>query len=185
MLIEHDKRGTEFSVPLVYQIDHEPRFYIPSNLYLIGLMKLQIVRSRWWIMHSGVDLRFVTLEPKYESDNFKKWLSDRSMKPELVQRIIIKISSLNRVIREDPLLGENYLIGHSYFCPKGENFNALEEKWYEGIVKTEIIPLTKEYWFDNPKKAEEMERNLLKLMSVPTVSENTSSFQWTEYGIPI
>jgi 5-methylcytosine-specific restriction protein B len=104
---------------------------------------------------------FVILEPKYESDNFKKWLSERSMNSELIQHIVIKISTLNREIREDPLLGENYQIGHSFFCPKGDNFAGLDIKWYQSIVKTELIPLIKEYWFDNPKKAEDAERNLL------------------------
>jgi hypothetical protein len=29
------------------------------------------------------------------------------------------------------------------------------------VVRTEIIPLLKEYWFDNPKHAEEAEKKLL------------------------
>jgi 5-methylcytosine-specific restriction protein B len=59
------------------------------------------------------------------------------------------------------LLGENYKIGHSFFCPKGENFAGLDKDWYEGIVRTEITPLLKEYWFDDQTKADEAERMLL------------------------
>ncbi|HRJ76261.1 MAG TPA: hypothetical protein PLX90_09695, partial [Anaerolineales bacterium] len=71
------------------------------------------------------------------------------------------LSSLNEKIKEDNLLGENYQIGHSFFCPKGDDFSGLDENWYRSIIKTEIVPLLKEYWFDNPKKAEDAEKELL------------------------
>lgn len=160
-LIEHDKRGPDFSVPLVYQSDSEPRFFIPTNVYLIGLMNLAD-RSLAMVDYA---LRrrfgFISLSPKFDSPIYQKWLTDRGMKSELVGRIVQKISILNREIREDPLLGENYQIGHSFFCPKGDHFNDLDETWYQGIIKTEIVPLIKEYWFDNPKKAEDAEKGLL------------------------
>ena len=83
------------------------------------------------------------------------------MKPELVELIVQRMSELNRQIKEDPLLGENYQIGHSYFTPRGDNFSGLDRDWYRSIVRTEIVPLLKEYWFDNPKKVEEAEKKLL------------------------
>jgi hypothetical protein len=33
--------------------------------------------------------------------------------------------ALNKEIAEDPLLGENYQIGHSFFCPKGGKVTEL------------------------------------------------------------
>ena len=104
---------------------------------------------------------FVNLTPQYESDVYRQWLLDRSMQPELVQLIIERMTALNKQIKDDPLLGENYQIGHSFFCPKGDNFAGLNWDWYHGIVRTEIIPLLKEYWFDNQSKADEAERRLL------------------------
>ncbi|HCB02470.1 MAG TPA: hypothetical protein DEP19_08820 [Anaerolineae bacterium] len=83
------------------------------------------------------------------------------MNPQLVDLIIKRLSSLNEKIKEDNLLGENYQIGHSFFCPKGDDFSGLDENWYRSIIKTEIVPLLKEYWFDNPKKAEDAEKELL------------------------
>jgi 5-methylcytosine-specific restriction protein B len=83
------------------------------------------------------------------------------MKPELVNLIISRMSALNRQIKDDPLLGENYQIGHSYFTPRGDNFASLDLDWYRSIIRTEIVPLLKEYWFDNPKKADEAEAKLL------------------------
>lgn len=161
MLIEYDKRGAEHSVPLVYRSKDEERFYIPSNLYLIGLMNLAD-RSLAMVDYAlRRRFAFFTLQPQYESDLFRQWLLDQEMNPRLVERIIKRMTTLNQKIKEDPLLGENYQIGHSFFCPKGENFNGLDENWYRSIVRTEIVPLLKEYWFDNPKKAEDAERDLL------------------------
>jgi 5-methylcytosine-specific restriction protein B len=161
MLIEHDKRSPEFAVPLIYRNEDEPRFYIPPNLYLIGLMN---VADRSLAMVDYALRRrfvFVTLKPQYENELYRQWLLDRSMQPELVDLIIERMSALNGQIKADPLLGENYQIGHSFFCPKGENFAGLDKDWYQGIVHTEITPLLKEYWFDNQAKADEAERRLL------------------------
>jgi len=161
MLVEADKRDAEFAVPLIYRSEDEPRFYIPPNLYLIGLMN---VADRSLAMVDYALRRrfvFVTLTPQYESDVYRQWLLDRSMQPELVQVIIERMTALNKQIKDDPLLGENYQLGHSFFCPKGDNFAGLNWDWYQGIVRTEIIPLLKEYWFDNPSKADEAERRLL------------------------
>lgn len=161
MLIEHDKRGEEHSVPLVYQTKNEARFYIPSNVYLIGLMNLAD-RSLALVDYAlRRRFAFFTLQPQFESEIFRDWLVEHEMKPRLVERITQRMSALNQIIKADPLLGENYQIGHSYFCPKGESFTKLDEAWYQRIVRTEIVPLLKEYWFDNPKKAEDAERELL------------------------
>jgi 5-methylcytosine-specific restriction enzyme B len=161
MLLEHDKRGPDFAVPLIYQKAGEQRFYVPQNVYLIGLMN---VADRSLAMVDYALRRrfaFETLRPQYESDMYRQWLSDRSLDTVLVDLIIERMTELNKEIREDPLLGENYQIGHSFFCPKGDNFAGLDREWYEGVVETEIVPLLKEYWFDNQIKAEEAERRLL------------------------
>ncbi len=161
MLIEADKRGPDFAVPLLYRSSDEPRFYVPQNLYLIGLMNL--ADRSLAIMDYALRRRFVfvTLEPQYESLQFRHWLLERSMKPELVDLIAQRMSELNRQIKNDSLLGANYQIGHSYFTPRGDNFAGLDIHWYRGIIRTEIVPLLKEYWFDNPRKVEEIEARLL------------------------
>ena len=83
------------------------------------------------------------------------------MGAEVVELIVERMTRLNQEVREDPLLGENYELGHSFFLPKGDNFAGLDKNWYRRVVRTEIIPLLKEYWFDNPKRVEEAEKRLL------------------------
>lgn len=161
MLIEHDKRGQEYSVPLVYRHENEPRFSIPSNLYLMGLMNLAD-RSLALVDYAlRRRFAFIPLQPKYQSEIFRNWLEEKSMNIDLLNMIIAKFTALNEDIKNDPLLGENYQIGHSYFCPRGDSFEKLDKKWYQSVVKTEILPLLKEYWFDNPTKYVEVESALL------------------------
>ncbi len=160
-LIEADKRGPDFAVPLIYHNPDELRFYVPQNLYLIGLMNL--ADRSLAMMDYALRRRFVfvTLRPQYQSEQFRRFLLERSMKPQLVDLIVARMTELNRQIKEDLLLGENYQIGHSYFTPRGDNFASLDMNWYRSIIRTEIVPLVKEYWFDNPKKADEAEAKLL------------------------
>ena len=161
MLLEADKRGPEFALPLTYRNEDEPHFFVPPNLYLIGLMNLadrSLAMVDYALRRRFV---FVTLKPQFDSELFRQWLLERSMEASLAQVIMERMTELNQQIREDPLLGENYQIGHSFFLPRGDNFAGLDRNWYDGIVRTEIIPLLKEYWFDNPKKAEEAEKRLL------------------------
>ncbi len=161
MLIEPDKRGPEYALPLAYRTEDEPHFFVPPNLYLIGLMN---VADRSLAMVDYAMRRrfvFITLKPQYESELFRQWLVQRGMDPDLVDRIVERMTHLNREIREDPLLGENYELGHSFFLPKGDSFAGLDKNWYRRVVRTEVIPLLKEYWFDNPRRAEEAEKRLL------------------------
>jgi len=57
-------------------------------------------------------------------------------------------------------LGSGFRIGHSFFCPQ-DTEDSLESEWYEAIVRSEIEPLLKEYWFDAPEKVQEQVKKLL------------------------
>lgn len=161
MLIESDKRGDEFAIPLVYQKPNEPPFSVPANLYLIGLMNLAD-RSLAMVDYAlRRRFAFLSLRPQYASSQFKSWLAQRNMAPDLIDLIVARMAALNEEIAKDPLLGENYQVGHSFFCPKGENFSGLDRGWYNGIVETEIVPLLREYWFDSREKADQARGKLL------------------------
>ena len=161
MLIDADKRAAEYAVQLVYQRQDETRFYIPGNVYLIGLMNLAD-RSLAMVDYAlRRRFAFMTLRPQFVSTKFKEWLTMRNMDNHLVERIVNRMTALNDEIAADNLLGENYQIGHSYFCPKGDDFAELGEDWFRGVVETEIAPLLDEYWFDNRQRSKEAKRNLL------------------------
>jgi 5-methylcytosine-specific restriction protein B len=162
MLIEADKRDSKFALPLVYQRLDEARFHVPANVHLIGLMN---VADRSLAMVDYALRRrfaFLSLKPQFAANSFRKWLEGRSMGSDLVRLIVERMGELNHEIATDSLLGENYSIGHSFFCPRGDNFKELDRKWFESVVKTEIVPLLEEYWFDNAERAKQLGKNLLR-----------------------
>jgi 5-methylcytosine-specific restriction protein B len=161
MLIEADKRGAGFAVQLMYMRKDEPRFYIPSNLFLIGMMNLAD-RSLALVDYAlRRRFAFMDLTSQIISTTYRDWLSDRNMDSSLIDLVVNRISALNNTIAGDELLGRNYQIGHSFFCPKGDDFKELDRKWFDSIVETEIVPLLNEYWFDNNEKADQEKANLL------------------------
>lgn len=75
------------------------------------------------------------------------------------ERIIARLKRLNDRIRQDANLGRGFCIGHSYFCHAGGA--VVDDGWYKRIVRTEIDPLLREYWFDDVERvAEEVARLL-------------------------
>jgi hypothetical protein len=160
MLIEPDKRGKEHAMPLAYSQDADERFYIPENLHLIGMMNTAD-RSLAMVDYAlRRRFRFITLRPELSSEGFHSFLADAGAKPELIQKIVGRMTALNDAIAADTKnLGLAYQIGHSYFCPR--NGIKLDDSWYHRVIESEIVPLIQEYWFDNEQKVKEQRSALL------------------------
>ena len=148
MLIENDKRGSKFSVPLTYKPDS--RFYVPQNVFVIGMMNTAD-RSLAMIDYA---LRrrfcFIEMEPAFGTQVFRKHLVDNGIHEDVIERIIIRMNYLNNQIAADSNLGRGFKIGHSYFCNP-----STDENWYQSVIEYEINPLIEEYWFDDEEKAQE------------------------------
>jgi 5-methylcytosine-specific restriction enzyme B len=160
MLIEADKRGEEFAVPLTYANDGS-KFFIPANLYFIGTMNTAD-RSLAMVDYA-LRRRFVFIDliPEYGSEKFKQHLIGAGVEEIIVKKVIKRMISLNKRIEEDNKnLGSGYRIGHSFFCPLEKG--TYGESWFKRVVKYEIEPLLNEYWFDNKEKVEDEISNLLK-----------------------
>ena len=160
MLIEADKRGAGYAVPLTYSPDAEP-FHVPPNLYLIGMMNTAD-RSLAMVDYAlRRRFAFIRLQPAFTTSEFSDFLNAAEVEEEVVNKIVDRLSALNERIRADRKnLGPGFEIGHSFFCP-GEDDEGLDDSWYEGIVRREIEPLLREYWFDRPDHVEEQIRVLL------------------------
>jgi 5-methylcytosine-specific restriction protein B len=161
MLIEADKRNGKYALRLVYAKEGEPLFYVPENLHLIAMMN--VADRSLALVDYALRRRFayINLEPKFASARFRDWLKGRGMKEDLIDRIVGRMMSLNAEIQADPMLGRRYCVGHSHFCPRGDDFGALGDSWYATVIRTEVLPLLEEYWFDSPGKVSEAERSLL------------------------
>ena len=150
MLIEADKRHRDYAVPLTYSPDGEP-FHVPDNVFLIGMMNTAD-RSLAMVDYAlRRRFAFVRLEPAFRSDQFSNFLLAADVEEDLVTRIVDRMGELNRKIGEDRKnLGPGFEIGHSFFCPRDED-EQLDESWYKAVVRREIEPLLREYWFDRPE----------------------------------
>lgn len=160
MLIEADKRGTEYAVPLTYSPDAKP-FHVPANLYLIGMMNTAD-RSLAMVDYAlRRRFAFIHLQPAFGTDEFSNFLNGMDVPEELVNKIVDRFSKLNERIRADRAnLGPGFEIGHSFFCP-GDDDGDFDESWYEAVIRREIEPLLREYWFDHPDQVDQEIRALL------------------------
>ncbi|WAC07857.1 MAG: EVE domain-containing protein [Thermodesulfobacteriota bacterium] len=161
-LIEADKRGKEFALPLTYSQTIDEQFWIPSNIHIIGTMNTAD-RSLAMVDYAlRRRFSFIGLEPMFEGDKFKTYLRSSGVSVELVDKIIQRLCQLNEKISEDTKnLGPGYRIGHSYFCPMNTG-TVYDENWYKKIIVSEIEPLLCEYWFDNQEKVKNEISILLK-----------------------
>jgi dynein-related subfamily AAA family protein len=154
VLIESDKRGAEYALPLAYGRPDELPFSVPPNLFLIGLMNTAD-RSLAMVDYAlRRRFAFHTLEPKFASPKFRAYLIARNINTDLIDTIINRMTNLNAEISADTVrLGPGYQIGHSFFTP-ADAAQVFDSAWYKRVIRTEIVPLLREYWFDKTDRAE-------------------------------
>ncbi len=149
MLIEKDYRDT----PAVLAYSKE-KFSVPDNVYIIGMMNTAD-RSLAMIDYAlRRRFSFFEMEPAFDTEGFAAYQS--GLKSETFDSLIDCIKELNRDIRRDVSLGSGFCIGHSYFC----NQKACTEEWMKAVVYYDILPMLREYWFDDPGKIDRWESRL-------------------------
>ncbi len=149
MLVENDKRGVELQ--LLYS---DEKFSVPSNVYIIGMMNT--ADRSLAMLDYALRRRFAFYEitPGFDTPGFRKYRM--GLTSEKLDRLISCVESLNATIAADESLGEGFCIGHSYFC----NMKKVTDQALSSIVEFELIPLLKEYWFDEPIKVKDWSNNL-------------------------
>lgn len=157
MLIEADKREEKFALKLTYAEDEEDRFYVPSNLYIIGTMNT--ADRSLAIVDYALRRRFafITLQPDY-GNNFRSFLASKGLSAGMVEHICSAVTKVNSKIKDDINLGEGFQIGHSYFCTFTTNED--ENKWWNEILSFELKPLLEEIWFDDSTIVSEVLKQL-------------------------
>lgn len=151
MLIENDKRGA--SLQLVYS---DEKFSIPENLYIIGMMNT--ADRSLALLDYALRRRFAffELQPGFDTDGFKTYQSNINNRK--LENLIACVKNLNYAIATDESLGEGFCIGHSYFCNLTPE--SVDDQVISNIVEYELIPLLKEYWFDEPTLVREWSESL-------------------------
>ena len=149
MLIESDKRGVELK--LLYS---DEKFAVPSNVYIIGMMNTADRSLAMLDYALRRRFAFYEMKPGFGTAGFKEYRV--RLASDKFDRLISCVESLNEAISADDALGEGFCIGHSYFC----NLSSATDQALSGIVEYELIPLLKEYWFDEPAKVKDWSNNL-------------------------
>lgn len=151
MLIENSHRGE--SVTLAY---NGQSFYVPENLYLIGMMNTAD-RSLAMIDYAlRRRFSFFEMEPAFGSEGFQAYQA--RLANETFDALIGQVRALNREILDDASLGRGFRIGHSYFCLKDPADCTTD--WMRSVVEFDILPMLTEYWFDEPQKVRRWEEKL-------------------------
>ena len=145
MLIENDKRGA--SLQLLYS---DEKFAVPKNIYIIGMMNTADRSLAMLDYALRRRFAFFEIKPGFGSEGFEKY--KQGLENEKFDRLTACVEDLNNDISVDETLGEGFCIGHSYFCNLSPD--SIDEQILSGIVEYELIPLLKEYWFDEPAKVE-------------------------------
>ena len=145
------------SVRLAYKNE---QFSVPSKLHIIGLMNTAD-RSLAVIDYAlRRRFSFVSLKPGFESKGFREY--QKSLSNSMFDHLISKVIELNGVIEKDQSLGDGFCIGHSYFCDLTKE--KCTKRRMQEIVKYDIIPTLKEYWFDDKEKLDKWIKVLLDVV---------------------
>ena len=139
MMIEKDYRDTPMQMSYA-----DRRLAVPSNVYLIGMMNTAD-RSLAMIDYAlRRRFSFYEMKPAFESASFNKY--KESKHDSRLNKLVDALKDLNKVIADDDSLGTGFCIGHSYLCDLGDDYDL------ESIVEYDIIPMLREYWFDNDER---------------------------------
>lgn len=138
MLIEKDKRGN--SLQLLYS---DEKFNVPRNVYIIGMMNTADRSLAMLDYALRRRFAFFDMKPAFDQEQFVQYRM--SLDNTKFNNLIDCVKKLNERIRDDDSLGEGFSIGHSYFCELKDASDAALSR----IVEYELIPLIKEYWFDD------------------------------------
>ena len=157
-LLESDKRTSDEALELTYRKHDGERVHIPENLYVIGTMNMADRSLAMVDFALRRRFAFINMEPAL-NERWSGWVHEHSdIDPDALSQIKSKLDSLNQSIADDPNLGLQFRIGHSFVTPNDKIPDASD--WFRQVVETEIGPLLDEYWYDDRDKALE-ERNRL------------------------
>jgi 5-methylcytosine-specific restriction protein B len=160
LLLEPTQRGPAHALRLPYAPPEEPLFFVPENLYVIGTLNLAdrslapldyALRRRF---------AFVTMQPQF-GGALQELLHAARVPGPLAAHVAERMAELNQAIADDPDLGPDFALGHSYFCaPPAAPAEAAA--WLRLIFEQEIGPLLADYWREQPATATAHQRRLLQ-----------------------
>ena len=157
-LLEADKRGPAHALRLPYAPPEAPRFFVPENLFVIATLNL--ADRSLSPLDYALRRRFavVELRPQF-GPPLRALLAAHGVPGALAEHLTACLGALNQTISDDPGLGPEFAVGHSYFVPPPGPLPA-PKTWLRLVIDQEIGPLLADYWRDEPATAAAQLRKL-------------------------
>jgi 5-methylcytosine-specific restriction protein B len=167
-LVERDKRESKFAVQLGLALGGSRDFWLPPNLAILATMNTADRSIALVDFALRRRFAFFTLKPAFGvGGKLEDWLLDqfagasdadgaaseseaRAIRSEarmVAGTIINTMQEVNRRIAENKLLGERFVLGHSYFCADGMVPKPTD--WMYQVFKHDILPMLQEYGADH------------------------------------
>jgi MoxR-like ATPase len=143
-LIEGSKRSLECAVAVPNDKGLPEPFYLPDNLFLLGLMNT--ADRTLAVLDFALRRRFLfwRLRSQLGNPEFLDYLLSRGVDSSFAERLNDAYREANRLISANDALGEGFEIGHAYFCD-GPEESQDDADWYREIHDLRIVPLVREY----------------------------------------
>ena len=150
MLIEAEHRGEALRLPVSGEL-----LSVPKRLHIVGMMNT--ADRGLALIDYALRRRFAFFEmrPALDHPGFLRHVE--AVGSSRLEALVDVVRRLNQRIAEDEALGPGFQIGHSYLClPAGnpENPGGMDAD-VTSMVRYELEPLVREYWFDNPTAMDE------------------------------
>ncbi|WP_167148749.1 AAA family ATPase [Actinomyces sp. ZJ308] len=151
MLIEAEHRGDALRLPVSGEL-----LAVPERLHLIGMMNT--ADRGLALIDYALRRRFAFFEMKPALDHPGFLRHVAAVGSPRLEALVDVVRRLNQRIIEDETLGPGFQIGHSYLClpPRGSgSAEGAADADVASVVRYELEPLVREYWFDNRAAMEE------------------------------
>ena len=150
MLIEAEHRGEALRLPVSGDL-----LSVPKRLHIIGMMNT--ADRGLALIDYALRRRFAFFEmrPALDHPGFLRHVE--AVGSSRLEALVDVVRRLNQRIAEDEALGPGFQIGHSYLClpAAGPENPAGADADVTSVVRYELEPLVREYWFDNPAAMDE------------------------------
>ena len=150
MLIEAEHRGEALRLPVSGEL-----LSVPKRLHIIGMMNT--ADRGLALIDYALRRRFAFFEmrPALDHPGFLRHVE--AVGSSRLEALVDVVRRLNLRIAEDEALGPGFQIGHSYLClpAAGPENPAGTDADVTSVVRYELEPLVREYWFDNPAAMDE------------------------------
>ncbi|MDU5021707.1 MAG: hypothetical protein E6269_14260, partial [Clostridiales bacterium] len=116
----------------------------PENVYIIGTLNTSDINLNKIEYPIRRRFGFIDIDPVFENIDLRNYMGDY-IGVEMADKVVCKMSQVNKLIEDEPSLGKRYRIGQSYFMINEKIDEYQVHSWYRQVIKRDIEPLLRDY----------------------------------------